>query len=569
MRISVWTLALVFLFSGCSSTNLAKSVQPSSSITLEKEATGNYWRATWHLAEPAREIRFERTTPFRSDAFEVVTPNFTMERDGDVESLRSSGDAVSTITVRFPEFSAHLDKEYDFFKNFSDGSVAIYTGHLNARAVMTGDSSDCSDCYIRSFHFVAPRGTNIVADGKVTASPVRWNDSTGQGAYIYFGTLAPIESREMISIVDPAVPGWLMEETRTALPRLFALYTERFGAKLPQRPLILLNYQDSGASGHSSGGGTLPGQIQLSIDGAAWKDRSDEAFLHLFHFLAHESVHLWNGQVITYDGSEDSWMPEGAADALAQRTLRDIGLIDQTAFLGYQTSAVNECRRKLASFPIRDAAKLKMTSLHYSCGNALALFTESSMKDTDLFGFWNQLIRQVTADGRTNYQASDYINTWQTLGATAGDVESLRKFVEIEASADDLVSMLSSQGIGFTEEPNPPESHGQLVARDALLKMMREHCTGPAGFNAAPAGFALTATNNCGPLPAGVVVTAIGGHSVLRNGERTWDALHDACATSTALAIEFIRDDTTGTATVPCKKAIAPRTPYLRITKIR
>src|ERR1041384_5675901 len=100
-------------------------------ISLQEEPDGEHWRATWHLQQPARELRFEREgTPFRSSVFEVLSTGFKFARDGDAEVLRTEGAAVSDITVRFPEYTRLLEKDYEFFQKFTDGSVAIYTGHL-------------------------------------------------------------------------------------------------------------------------------------------------------------------------------------------------------------------------------------------------------------------------------------------------------------------------------------------------------------------------------------------------------------------------------------------------------
>ena len=54
--------------------------QPS--VTVEKNADGT-WSATWQFAEPTRVLRFERPGSFRSRIFEIVTPGFQMERDGE------------------------------------------------------------------------------------------------------------------------------------------------------------------------------------------------------------------------------------------------------------------------------------------------------------------------------------------------------------------------------------------------------------------------------------------------------------------------------------------------------
>lgn len=550
---------LALLLGGCASSRPAPA-PALPFITLEKEPAGEHWRATWHLDAPARELRFERNdSPFRGGLFEVLTPGFTIQHDGELEVLRTEGEPVRSVTVRFPEFTRALEKEYNFFQKFSDGSVAIYTGHLVAQP------AQCDDCFIRTFRFIGPPATAMVVGGRVVASPFEWRDEQRQGSYIYFGNIAPVESAELITIIDPAVPDWLEEETKRALPRLFALYTERFGVDLPTRPTILFNYVDNGHSGYSNQGGTLPGQVQLTLDGAAWAERSDSALLHLFHFLAHESVHLWNGQVIHYPGTEDSWMHEGSADALAQRTLLELGLVDEAAFLAYQSSALNECRKGLGGFPLRDAAKRGNFSLYYSCGNMLALLTESSTADRRLFHFWKDLIERTRASGE--YAAEDYFAVWRASGADADDVEAVRAFVERSAGANDLAAMLAANGVATIEEANPPDGYGQSVARDTLLAILKEQCRSGYSFNASTSGLALAKLKDCGAVPSPGIVTAIGGHDVLREGERTWDALYERCGTGGSVSLRIMRDGAEQTVDVPCTKPVPARPPYLRIDR--
>ena len=541
---------------------------PSPFISLEKESGSNYWRATWHLDRPTRELRFERRSAFRSGVFEILTPGFTMERDGDTEVLRTAGQPVQTITARFAEFDRELVKEYEFFQTFSDGSVAIYTGHLVARPTYETEPADCDSCFIRTFRFIAPPSTRAMVDGRFVPSPFNWRDDEKEGTYVYFGSIEPIESKDMIAIIDPAMPGWLEDETRRVIPQLFALYTERFGEKLRERPTVLFNYEDSGSSGYSTSGGTLPGLIQLTVDGAAWTDRSDSALQHLFHFLAHESVHLWNGQLINYPDTEDSWMHEGSADALAERTMLDLGIIDRQAFLEYQTTAINTCRKGLASFPLRDAAGRGAFQLYYSCGNAIALFTESAITEKDLFGFWNRLINRVVDSGRASFDAGDYFAVLKEAGARDGDVERLRKFVGEQATPDELVSMLASHGVVIREEATPPRGYGQSVARDALLRILQEHCNGQFGFNATPNGFLLTKTNDCGVIPAGAIVTSIGGEHVLRAGHRAWEVLHERCGTELPITLALDVDGAPRSVDVVCKKPAASLPPYVRVVEL-
>ncbi len=291
------SLVVLVALAGCTATpglrKPATSVAHGGSqpyVTLERDGTST-WRATWHLPVPAKELRFVRRAAwFRSGVFQVLTPGYSVAKDGDHEVLRTDGEPQRTIAVRFPEYTRILPKEYEFFQKFSDGSVSIYTGHL---LTSPGDEP-----LVRNFRFV-PRDAVVVC-GKRSTSTIDWTDESATGTYVYFGPVVPVETSHSISVVDPGLPDWLERTTRDAIPRLFDLYARRLGAELPERPTVLLSYVPSDQPGFDNSGGTCPGLIQLTVEGREWEHESPKAMLRLFHFLAHEAAHLWNGQIIDH-----------------------------------------------------------------------------------------------------------------------------------------------------------------------------------------------------------------------------------------------------------------------------
>jgi hypothetical protein len=519
--------------------------------TVTLTPRGEWWHATWSLPVPAQALRFERlASGFRSRTFEVLTPGYAFAREGEEEVLRTSGLPSRTIEVRFKPFTDHLPKDYQFFQKFSDGSVAIYTGHLLAH----------TDAMVRRFRFVPAPGSSVVVADRRHPSAAAWTDADGQGTYVYFGSIVPVETKDTISIVDPGLPDWLESASRQALPQLFAIYTERLGAKLPDRPAVLFNWVESDHSGFGRSGGTLPGLIQLEIQGAAWKTPSADGLHQIFHFLAHEAAHLWNGQIIHSPNDEDAWMHEGSADALAERVLLAMGMIDERTFLDDQTAALNQCRRGLGTAPLRTAAARRKFELYYACGNAIALVTETSV-DGDLLAFWRSLIARVLAGGDNLYDAEDYIGVWRERGADDGDVAGLRALLDTPAQPDVLLDLLKERGVTVSVVDDPPQEYGQTLAREALLHLLTGRCRGSYGFNSTLRGLVLNTPLNCEGFAAGEAVTAIGGHDVLRDGHRVWDHLYERCASSGTVVV------TAGgrSVPVPCTKPVPARPDYLRI----
>lgn len=532
------------------------------------------WTATWHLAAPARELRFERPAgAFHARVFEIVTPGYRLERDGDLEVLRAAGEPARIIRVRFPEFDAELTREYEFFRRFSDGSVALYTGHLLAGTASTAGAAPgaaCDDCLVRRFELVPPPGAAVVVGGRRAVRRLSWTDESGRGTYVYFGAIRPVVSDDVISVIDPGLPGWLGRRTREALPRLFALYRDRLSAAPRTRPVVLFDYKAGEATGYSSGGGTLPGLIQLGVEGRAWESESTSALEQLLHFLAHESAHVWNGEIAHYEGTADAWMHEGSADAFAQRALRRLEVIGEARFLEYQTDALNDCRRGLTVTTLRESAARGQPRLAYTCGNLIALLTERSLQaqGADLFDFWRLLIARARRQGGA-YTADDYQAVWRGMGAREADIAELGAFLAGRMDAEALVAALRGRGVSV-EEAQPPQPYSLSLARDTFARLMAADCKGRVGFRLSNTGLLLDRDVKCGVLPGGATVVAIGGFDVRHDGHRAYDAVRERCERKEPVTVTL---GDAGTAArevaVGCGEPLPVRPAYVAITGMR
>lgn len=547
---------------------------------MQKDADG-LWTATWHLAEPARGLRFERPADgFRQRVYRVETEGFRFERaedDGDIEVLVTDGAPSSTIAVRFPEYDARLPREYEFFRRFSDGSSAIYTGHLIARPLAPAGGATASgrphlqlrhpaNDWVTDFEFVPPDGQAVVAGGKRHTGPVRWRDDSDRGTYVYIGAIEPTESADVISVLDPALPRWLSERTREYLPKLFTLLRTRLGVAPSDRPVVLFDYRRGSSSGYSRGGGVLGGLIQLGVEGQGWDRQSDDALRHLLHFLAHESTHLWNGGIVRNEDVDEGWMNEGGADALAERALLELGVIDRRQFAQYQSDALNDCALGLSTTPLR-ASTRSQPRLAYACGNTIALLTELSIGPggTDLFDFWRVLIeRAARSDG--TYEAEDYIAVWRSLGAADADVAQLEMFLDYTVESNQLVAALAASGVR-TNESRPPQLFRQRLARDVFARVMAADCGGRIGFDIVRAGFALDAGVQCNALTGGTIVTSIERFDVMRDGDRAYDAVQQKCEAGAPVTVSYaLRPGSPEIQrTVPCTFTVVPRPPYVAI----
>jgi len=108
-------------------------------------------------------LRFQRPAGFyREEVWEVATPGWRLERRGEYQLLVADADgAASQVVVEFPEHTEQLDKAYELFGKFTDGSVAIYTGHLYVTA-----EEDATDT-LRRIELVPRDGEHLVVRGKL------------------------------------------------------------------------------------------------------------------------------------------------------------------------------------------------------------------------------------------------------------------------------------------------------------------------------------------------------------------------------------------------------------------
>lgn len=566
------TLLLLTALSACATRSIATGRTMSAAtatayVALER-ASDTTWRATWHLTAPATGLRFERpASGFRRDAFAIRTPGFSIRHDGDHEVLHTDGAPVREIVVEFTDEQRELPREYEFVRRFTDGSVAIYTGHLVARPVTQGDAS-CDSCWIRRLRIEPSAGARVVVGGRAHAGAVDWTDTTGQGTFVFVGDIDPVETASVIAIGDPGLPQWVDARWRETLPRIFDLYGARLGASPATRSMVLFDYRPTGPAGHYYTGGVLPGLIQLGLTSRGWEQQSPEALAQVVRFLAHEAAHVWNNGIVRGPSPEDPWMHEGSADAMADRALLAFGLADEGQFLAAQTEALNSCRAGIGARSIRAIGR--HATLPYVCGNVLALIAESTLRargTADLFDLWRGIIA-AARDGDGRYAYDTWLETWRALGASGDDVVQFRRLIEASAHPDSLVAALAVRGVRIVTDTAPPASYRVALGRDALMVLMMEDCNGRVSFNQAPEGLLVARDLRCAVLPGGAMVTAIGGHEILGDGHRAWGELTARCGSSTPVGITYLESGNGGafrTVDLRCARPAAARPAYVRI----
>ena len=534
------------------------SMAAQNSVSLERLASGT-WRATYHLSTPTPALRFERPASFfRERVWKVVTPGYLLDRDGDRQVVRLASGATPQreIVFEFPEYTATLPKEYELFLPFTGGAVAVYTGHFYATSIVNNTSA----ATLRTIDLTTPKGMKAVVRGRVVSGRVTFSDSIGDGTYIYLGNTTPIETPDVVAIVDPGMPSWLATLFNDDLPRLFSAYRQRVGYPLPVKPVVLFSFGDTASAGLSSGGGVLTGLVNMTFSGKDWMQQTPALTEQAVALIAHESAHLWNAHLATnVDQAGGSWMHEGSADAFATEMLYSLRVIDSARYRVRREDAINQCANATASGSVATAGSRNAIREIYDCGFVLTMWTEAAVHranpTANVFTFWHDLIASAkTNEG--NYDQARYFAVLERERVSDSVIAGMKAFVATRDGMRIAIDGLKAAGVPVEEGSGvPPAGVRQQAARLAMAHLMSQAC-GRMSFNFGPS-IKTSAVAGCEPFAAEHIVFAVEGHLVRDDGAAIYDAVRAACAASRSVSLQG--EDGTPIVTVPCQRPLAPR----------
>lgn len=257
----------------------------------------------------------------------------------------------------------------------------------------------------------------------------------------------------MVGILDPGAPKWLDQKLDSTLPQLFADYARLTGVTLAQRPTVLFSFEKA-RDPHSTTwkGGTLDGLIQLHVEAAA-DGAEDRGVLERFvKFIAHESAHLWNGQMFHNPESNQSWMHEGGADAFAWRAVRRAGILDDAGLESRLTADLNDCLSSIGSHALDEVEKKGDFGPVYSCGATLAWLTEAATGD--LHAFWKSLF-SASEEHRRRYDESLYLSVLKQKERVPGTAAFIDDFVhrDMPDRAEKLAAAFVAAGVPIRPMP--------------------------------------------------------------------------------------------------------------------
>ena len=326
-------------------------------------------RVTYAMKKPRRELIFRAVEGgYRARRWTIETPGFRLLRlDGEDRIVRLDGKRFGAVTVAARPDLVHLPKDYQPVVRYGDGGALVYTGHfwpVTARGSRVNATFDLRP---------APGG-QTVAFGKRAPALEDWRSPMAHPAFVYMGPLAPIETDHVVALVDPETPAWIVEELHALTADAFDFFANAFGyAPEPKPTLFLAVGRGRDPNRFRFSGDALPGQFQITLEGAAWREPGEEG-RRLFRRLAiHEAFHLWQS-VRARPLSEDvaGWIHEGGAEAAAAEAMLALGYWDAAAFEAFRDGAKQECADGLEDGPLARAHERGAFRALYDCGFLIA-----------------------------------------------------------------------------------------------------------------------------------------------------------------------------------------------------
>lgn len=366
------------------------------------ERTNGAFTLTWWLDRDApvwvlRESALvrESRTPWRRDAWTVSTPGVVIERVGHYDIVRRTdgGSVPRELKVSIRPASFDLEAAYDPTLVFTDGSVAFYSEQFDLipmagieEALALPDSIDGLPMPVGPMQVTwrDDRGP-VLLNGAREGLPTTRNPST----YVLFGDPGLNETPRVVTVTDPALPGWIGDEIEAFSPRVMDFFTARLGPALEDRPMIMASWSGPTSGVTSMGGSTLPGLIVMTFEGEGVLQATRQVTYGTHWFIGHEGAHFWLGQRVAYDHPRDAWITEGGADLMAIRALKSLDpSYDAHAELQKE---VDDCIALSTGRSVETAGSRGEHRAYYACGAVFAMAAEG-VSDGDWFAFVKRLL---------------------------------------------------------------------------------------------------------------------------------------------------------------------------------
>jgi hypothetical protein len=448
---------LVLLACTLAQTSIAQSPDVPQ-VRVDVSRRGDDWRAVFHFDRPLATWVFPRSAvtaedgrPWRSGTWALATRGVRLQRRGGYDVLvPERGELPLRIEVDFQPVRDRLEGDYAPALVFTDESVALFVAQfegfpmesLSAVGKLPSDLNNQMVPAAQLKYTFRDAAGPVLHEGKRVALAEMADSNT----YVLFGGTRPLETPDMIGVLDPQLPAWIRESLTRAVPALLARYSQELGRLREFKPAIMVSWGGPVPGVVSRGGSVLHGLIVMHYEGSGMLVETPEQRQQGLWFVAHEAAHFWLGQTVGYDYARDAWITEGGADLLAARAVAEIDPdYDPRAELD---RSIGDCIKLTKRRGVATARDRGEHRAYYACGAVFGLVAEAG-SGRSFYKFMRDLIDANRADGvitRAEWLAALDVATRQP--ALSRDIARL---IDRGASdpAESIANLFTRAGISF------------------------------------------------------------------------------------------------------------------------
>lgn len=422
--------------------------QPHS-VRVDVTRRGNQWTLEYTFDRPAQAWVFPRTSAtregeqqWRKRLWRVDTPGVRITRQGAFDVLVADRGAVpEKVVISFVPLTEKLSDDYTPALRFTDGGVALFSGQFDLFPLRSAREAAKLPSDLNGVPMAQTDLSMNFSDGR--SRLVHGGDSP---TYVFLGPTRAVETREVITLLDPALPAWLHASLAKDVPALLQRYSQQLGDTSTDKPTVIVSWKGPTPGFISRGGGVLFGQIVMEYEGEGLVQETPERRAEDLWFVAHEAAHFWLGQTVAYEFARDSWITEGGADLLAARVIAELKL--PFDWRGQINQSITECASLTRRRGVESARDRGEHRAYYSCGLVLGLIAEGVTRKP-----FHEFVRKLVADHRDTGKVTRA--QWlAVIQAHTRDRNLVRDIVQLlERGAADpnaqIASLLSRAGVAF------------------------------------------------------------------------------------------------------------------------
>lgn len=464
--IAAAAVALLLPAPPISSAAFAQTPIAAEAPTVTVTRGGPVWIADFDFRSDARVWAFRRSAltrstrePWRLAQWRVETPGVVLERQGGRDILRSTSgvDVPRRVRIAISPVAVDLEADYDPALVFTDGSVALFSGHFDVFPLGSPETAAALPHDLAGFNSVAPVSRVTMADPQMPLllNGVRTHSAEVEGpaTYAVFGPAELVDSPRLATIIDNGLPSWIAAEIGEFAPRTAGYYASRLGPGQTEKPTVMASWNGPSEGVTSMGGSVLPGLIIMAFEGDGVVEPTPEVRASMRWFIGHESSHFWLGHTVRYASPREAWITEGGADLMAIRALEALDpAYDGRAEL---QRSIDDCARLTAGRPLATANERGEHRAYYACGAVFALVAEAFQKRRtggDWFDVLSTLIDANREDGVL--AAEEWLSELTKLSGDDAMASDIAYFIA-EGSSDPMTviaGLLERSGVAHTIE---------------------------------------------------------------------------------------------------------------------